>query len=82
VIIADYGIKEQESWESIQMKSASIHKFAADTQSKSNIDLSASFNELHTQIQARDDARVDLARQMGDLTLYSIVLTKISNGRR
>lgn len=76
VVLGDRGIKEQGTWQAIQVKAVSIAKFTPGPQSKSDVVLSTNFDQLRTQFRAKDEAEVDLARQTGDLALYGIVPTK------
>jgi hypothetical protein len=75
VVLGDHGIKEQGTWQAIQVKAVSIAKFTPGPQSKSDVP-STNFDQLRTQFRAKDEAEVDLARQTGDLALYGIVPTK------
>ncbi|KFX93219.1 hypothetical protein O988_06925 [Pseudogymnoascus sp. VKM F-3808] len=70
VVLGDHGIKEQGTWQAIQVKAVSIAKFTPGPQSKSDVVLSTNFDQLRTQFRAKDEAEVDLARQTGDLALY------------
>ncbi len=73
VILGDHGVKEQGTWQEIQVKSASITKFIPNTVAKSDATLLANFDKLRAQFRARDEAEVDLSRKTGDLSLYSTV---------
>ncbi|KFY45085.1 hypothetical protein V495_03127 [Pseudogymnoascus sp. VKM F-4514 (FW-929)] len=70
VVLGDHGIKEQGTWQAIQVKAVSIAKFTPGPQSKSDVVPSTNFDQLRTQFRAKDEAEVDLARQTGDLALY------------
>ncbi|KFY68700.1 hypothetical protein V496_00844 [Pseudogymnoascus sp. VKM F-4515 (FW-2607)] len=70
VVLGDHRIKEQGTWQAIQVKAVSIAKFTPGPQSKSDVVPSINFDQLRTQFRAKDEAEVDLARQTGDLALY------------
>jgi ATP-binding cassette subfamily C (CFTR/MRP) protein 1 len=73
VVLGDQVVKEQGAWQEIQVKTASVAKFALGPRDKNAV-LSANFDQLRAQFRATDEAEVDLARQTGDLALYGIVM--------
>jgi hypothetical protein len=75
LVLGDHGIKEQGTWQEIQVKTASVAKFTISPQDKNTV-LSANFDQLRAQFRATDEAETDLARQTGDLALYGIVMAK------
>ncbi|KAI1820889.1 putative ABC transporter [Xylaria intraflava] len=70
VVLGDHGIIDQGSWQDIKVKAASIEKFSSSRHVKANTVLSANFDHLSAQIRARNETKVDLARQTGDPGLY------------
>ena len=76
MVLGDHGIKEQGTWQTIKVKAGSIEKLTLESQETNNIALSAKFDNLRAQLQAKDEAEVDLSRQTGDLSLYGISLVQ------
>lgn len=81
VILGNHRIEEQGTWEDIKLKAASIEKFALNSQGNNSVSLSANFDRLSAQVRAKDEAEVDLSRQTGDLTLYSMIMAKYKGAR-
>jgi ATP-binding cassette subfamily C (CFTR/MRP) protein 1 len=73
VVLGDHEIKEQGTWQEIQVKTASVAKFSPSSQDKNTV-LSANFDQLRAQFRATAEAEKDLARQTGDIALYGIVI--------
>jgi ATP-binding cassette subfamily C (CFTR/MRP) protein 1 len=77
VVLGDYEILDQGNWQNIKIKAASIAKFSSSRYIKDNAILSANFDKLSAQFQAKDEAETDLARQTGDFALYGNFCSQI-----
>ena len=77
VVLGDYEILDQGNWQDIKVKAASIAKFSSSHHTQDNTILSADFDKLSAQFRAKDEAEIDLARQTGDLALYSNFFSQI-----
>ncbi|KAJ2990299.1 hypothetical protein NUW58_g3015 [Xylaria curta] len=71
VVLGDHGVLEQGTWENIKVKAQSISKFSKSHDATDNATLSANFDKLSAQVQAKEEAGADLARRTGDATLYA-----------
>ncbi|KAH8684429.1 putative ABC transporter [Tricladium varicosporioides] len=69
-VLGDHGIKGRGTWQEIQAKASFVTKSILGPRGKDDIALSASFDQLRAQLRAKDEAKVDLARQVGDFALY------------
>lgn len=74
VVLGDHGIIDQGNWQTIKFETGSIAKFSSGNRSKDNLAVSAAFDKLSSQVQAKDEAEIDLARQSGDFALYGYYL--------
>ncbi|EDN95157.1 hypothetical protein SS1G_11032 [Sclerotinia sclerotiorum 1980 UF-70] len=80
VVLGYHGIIDQGNWQTIKFETGSIAKFSSGNRSKDNLAVSAAFDKLSSQVQAKDEAEIDLARQSGDFALYGNPLPSSSNG--
>lgn len=66
-MLGDHKIQEQGSWQDIKSKAGLIIKFEPDAQ---RLKISPNYDKLGAQLQATEEAEVDLCRQTGDIALY------------
>ncbi|KAI1763558.1 putative ABC transporter [Hypoxylon sp. FL1150] len=76
VILSDGTVKEKGTWQELQAKGGAIDKFVQKhpTSEESDASSSQEFVKLRSQLRAKDEAEMDLARQTGDLSLYGYYL--------
>lgn len=70
IVLGNHGIRDQGTGQEIKTKASSIAKFSSELQSRSELVLSSNFDQLNVQVQAKEQAEVDLSRQTGDFSLY------------
>ncbi|KAH8689022.1 putative ABC transporter [Talaromyces proteolyticus] len=70
VILGSNTIIDQGHWKNIMHKAASLAKYSSSRHVADNRSSSASFHKLSGQLQAKNEAEIDLARRSGDPTLY------------
>ncbi|KAF7874446.1 uncharacterized protein EAF02_008423 [Botrytis sinoallii] len=79
VVLGYHGITDQGSSQSIKIKAGSIAKFSSGNHVKDNAAVAAAFARLSTQVRAKDEAKIDLARRSGDAALYGYYLNFVGS---
>jgi ABC-type molybdate transport system ATPase subunit len=70
VVLEDHRVRNQGNWHDIKISGAPSAKLSSSLRTKDNTLLSANFENLDTQLRAKDEIEIDLSRKSGDPALY------------
>lgn len=80
VILGEGTIKLKGTWRELQARGTTIAKFMPKSRTVHEDDAAPSkeFAKLSSQLRAKDEAEMDLARKTGDLSLYGALCSLIT----